>query len=195
MPSRLVVLVSGEGTTLQAILDATRDPSYGATVVAVVTDRSGTGAEQRAARVGLRAQVVELGAFPDRAGWDLELARVVGRYEPDLVVCAGFMKILGLPFLAEFGGRILNTHPALLPLYPGAHGVRDALAAGATESGATIHWVDAGVDTGPIVAQVVVPIEPGDDEDALHARIKAAEAPLYVETIRRIVKEETHAHR
>jgi phosphoribosylglycinamide formyltransferase-1 len=195
VPSRLVVLVSGEGTTLQAILDAARDPAYGATVVAVITDRPGTGAEKRAARAGLRAQVVELAQFADRTSWDSELAKVVGRYQPDLVVCAGFMKILGAPFLAEFGGRILNTHPALLPLFPGAHGVRDALAAGATQTGATVHWVDAGVDTGPVVAQVVVPIEPDDDEDALHARIKAAEAPLFVETIRRIVQEETHAHR
>ena len=195
MPSRLVVLVSGEGTTLQAILDAARDPAYGASVVAVVTDRPNTGAQNRARRAGLRAQVVELAAFPDRAAWDTELAKVVARYDPDYVVCAGFMKVLGQAFLAEFGSRTLNTHPALSPLYPGAHAVRDALAAGATETGATIHWIDAGVDTGPVIAQVVVPVEPGDDEASLHARIKAAEAPLYVETIRQIVHEETHAPR
>jgi phosphoribosylglycinamide formyltransferase-1 len=195
VPSRLVVLVSGEGTTLQAILDASRDPAYGASVIAVVTDRPGTGAQDRARRAGLRAQVVRIEDFTDRAAWDRELTKVVGRYRPDLVVCAGFMKILGAMFLTEFDGRVLNTHPALSPLYPGAHAVRDALAAGATETGATIHWVDAGVDTGPVIAQVVVPVEAGDDEAALHARIKAAEAPLYVETIRKIVQEDSHAAR
>lgn len=193
--ARLVILASGEGTTLQAILDACRDPAYGAAVIAVVTDRPGTGAELRAQRSGLRAQVVSLEDFPDRAAWDEKITQVVRRYEPDYVVCAGFMKILGMTFLAEFGGRTLNTHPALLPLFPGAHGVRDALAAGATQTGATVHWVDAGVDTGPIIAQVVVPIAADDDENTLHERIKAAEAPLYVETIRRIVQEESHATR
>jgi formyltetrahydrofolate-dependent phosphoribosylglycinamide formyltransferase len=191
VPARLVVLVSGEGTTLQALLDACRDPSYGAAVVAVVTDRTGIGAQARARRSGLRAQVVSLADYPERAAWDSAITQVVARYAPDLVVCAGFMKLLGPEFLATFDGRILNTHPSLLPAHPGAHAVRDTLAAGDPETGATVIWVDAGVDTGPIVAQVRVPVLPGDDEDTLHARIKAAEAPLYVETVRRIIQEKS----
>lgn len=193
VPARLVVLVSGEGTTLQAILDAARDSSYGAIVVAVLADRTGTGAETRARTAGLRTQVVSLADFADRPAWDATLTAAVARYEPDLVVCAGFMKILAPSFLAAFDGRVTNTHPALLPLHPGAHAVRDTLAAGATQSGATVHWVDAGVDTGPLIAQVVVPVEPGDDEDRLHARIKAAEAPLYVETIGRLASRASRA--
>lgn len=189
MPARLVVLASGEGSTLQALLTASRDPGFGAQVVAVVSDRPETGAARRAAAVGLRAQVCPLADYPDRAGWDAALTEVVRRYQPDLVVCAGFMKILGPAFLSAFGGRITNTHPALLPAFPGAHAVRDALAAGVRETGATVHWVDAGVDTGPVIAQVRVAVTVDDDEDSLHARIKAVEAPLYVQTIHRLVKE------
>lgn len=189
MPARLVVLASGEGTTLQAILDASRASGYGAAVVAVVSDREGTGAARRAAGVGLRAQVVAVGDFPDRTAWDVALTAAVARYEPDLVVCAGFMKILGPEFLAAFDRRVLNTHPSLLPKHPGAQAVRDTLAAGDTEAGATVMWVDEGIDTGPVIAQVTVGVEPADDEDTLHARIKTAEAPLYVQTIHRLVQE------
>jgi len=189
VPARLVVLASGEGTTLQAFLDACRDPGYGARVVAVLTDRPATGAADRAARAGLRAHVLALGDFPDRAAWDGALATAAGRYQPDLVVCAGFMKLLGPPFLAAFGGRITNTHPSLLPSFPGPHPVRDTLAAGVAETGATVHYIDGGVDTGPVLAQVRVPVLPGDDEATLHARIKAAEAPLYLETVRRLTRE------
>lgn len=189
MPARLAVLVSGEGTILQAILDATRDPAFGATVVAVVTDRPGTGAATRAQRAGLRAQVVPLGDYPDRAAWDQAVTATVTRYAPDLVVCAGFMKLLSPSFLKAFDGRVLNTHPSLLPKHPGAHAVRDTLAAGDREAGASVIWLDEGVDTGPVLTQVVVPVEPGDDEASLHARIKAVEAPLYVETIRRLIQE------
>lgn len=191
MPARLVVLVSGEGTTLQAILEAARDPDFGAAVVAVVADRPGTGAEARAARFGRRVQVVELAAFPDRAAWDTALTKTVARYAPDLVVCAGFMKLVSADFLAAFDRRVLNTHPSLLPKHPGVHAVRDTLAAGDAEAGASVMWIDEGPDTGPVLAQVVVPVEPGDDEATLHARIKAAEAPLYVETIRRLIREIT----
>lgn len=193
MPARLAVLVSGEGTTLQAILDASRDPEFGAAVVAVVTDRPGTGAEVRAKKSGLRAQVVSLGDHPDRAAWDEALTATVSRYQPDLVVCAGFMKLLSVSFLKAFDGRVLNTHPSLLPKHPGAHAVRDTIAAGDAEGGATVMWVDEGVDTGPVIAQVVVPVEEGDDEARLHARIKAAEAPLFVETIRRLIQEKKFA--
>jgi phosphoribosylglycinamide formyltransferase-1 len=189
VPARLAVLVSGEGTTLQAILDASRDPAFGGTVVAVVSDRADTGAEARAKRSGLRAQVVALGDHPDRASWDTALTATVARYKPDLVICAGFMKLLAPSFLEAFDGHVLNTHPSLLPKYPGAHAVRDTIAAGEAEGGATVMWVDDGVDTGPVIAQVVVPVQDGDDEAHLHARIKAAEAPLYVETIRRLIQE------
>jgi phosphoribosylglycinamide formyltransferase-1 len=189
VPARLVVLVSGEGTTLQAILDACRDPGYGASVVAVITDREGTGAADRARRAGLRAQVVALADHPDRAAWDRALAATVQRYRPDLVVCAGFMKLLGPAVLSALPGRIVNTHPSLLPRHPGAHAVRDTLAAGDEVSGATVIYVDEGVDTGPVISSVTVPVLPGDDETALHARIKAAEAPLFVETIHRLTQE------
>lgn len=191
MPARLVVLASGEGTTLQAFLDACADPGYGAAVVAVVTDRPGTRAAERAVGAGLPARVVPLADYPDRGAWDAALAAAVGGYRPDLVVLAGFMKILGPAFLAEFGGRTVNTHPSLLPAHPGAHAVAETVAAGDVETGATVHFVDAGVDTGPVIAQVRVPVRAGDDEATLHARIKAAEAPLYVETVRRLTRELT----
>ena len=121
--------------------------------------------------------MVPLKDYPSRASWDQALTDAVAKYQPDLVVCAGFMKLVGESFLAEFGGKTINTHPALLPKYPGAHAVRDALADGATVSGATLFWVDAGVDTGKIIAQVQVPVKPGDTHESLTERIKAAELP------------------
>lgn len=189
MPARLVVLASGAGSNLQALLDACADPAYGAQVVAVGADRDGTGATQRAERAAVPSFVVRLADHPDRAAWDVALAERVAAYEPDLVVSAGFMKIVGAAFLARFAGRYVNTHPALLPAFPGAHAVRDALAYGVKVTGATVHIVDAGVDTGPIVAQTAVPVRPGDDEQALHARIKDVERPLLVATVGRMVRE------
>lgn len=180
MSARLVVLASGEGTTLQALLDAELG------VVAVVTDRPGTGAAARAERSGVPVETVALTDYAERRHWDGALAEAIGAHRPDLVCCAGFMRIIGAPVLQRF--RLTNTHPALLPSFPGAHPVRDTLAAGFTVTGATVHWVDAGVDTGPVIAQVTVPVEPGDTEGTLHARIKAAEAPLYVATIRRLLE-------
>lgn len=183
-----MVLASGEGRTLQALLDAAADPGYGAQVVAVGTDRDGARALDRALAAGVEAFTVRLSDHPDRASWDLALAVEIARHEPDLVVCAGFMRLLGRPVLEAFPQRVVNTHPALLPAFPGAHAVRDALAYGVKVTGVTVHLVDEGVDTGPVVAQAAVPVEPGDDEAALHARIQAVEQPLYVEAVGRLAR-------
>jgi phosphoribosylglycinamide formyltransferase-1 len=155
--ARLVVLVSGAGTNLQALLEACADPAYGAQVVAVGADRDGTGGIARAERAGLPTFTCRIPDFPDRAAWDAALTQAVAVYEPDLVVSAGFMKILGPAFLARFGGRTVNTHPALLPAFPGTHAVRDALEYGVKLTGCTVHFVDEGVDTGPVIAQEAVP--------------------------------------
>jgi len=186
--ARLVVLASGAGTTLQAILDATRDPSYGASVVGVGSDRHGARAHERAAASGVPCWCVRTEDFATRSDFDEGVAARLAADEPDLVVLAGYMKILGPAVVRRF--PIVNTHPSLLPAHPGAHAVRDALAAGDTETGATVHWVDEGVDTGPVLAQVRVPILPGDTEATLTDRIQAAERPLYVSTIGRLVRRE-----
>jgi phosphoribosylglycinamide formyltransferase-1 len=187
--ARLVVLVSGAGTNLQALLDACADPAYGARIGAVGADRDGIEGLRRAERAGVPTFVVRLGDFPDRDAWDAALTDAVARYAPDLVVSAGFMKILGKRFLDRFGGRVINTHPALLPAFPGTHGVRDALEYGVKVTGCTAHFVDAGVDTGPIIAQETVPVLDDDDEDSLHERVKAVERPLLVRTVGRLVRE------
>ena len=173
---------------LQAFLDAAAGAGYGAQVVAVGSDRPGSRALARAADAGIPTFVTELGAFPDRESWDRELAAAIGRHDPDLVVCAGFMRILGPPVLAAFEGRIVNTHPALLPAFPGAHPVRDTLAYGVRVTGTTVHFVDGGVDTGPIVAQEAVPVLVGDTEEDLHARIKGVEQRLYVDAVSRLAR-------
>jgi formyltetrahydrofolate-dependent phosphoribosylglycinamide formyltransferase len=183
---RLVVLASGTGSTLQAILD---DPRLATQVVAAGTDVPGCAAMQRAERAGVATFAVALRDFPDRAAWNAELAETIAKYDPDLVALAGFMRLLAPSVVNRF--RIVNTHPALLPAFPGAHAVRDALAAGVAITGATVHWVDEGVDTGPVIAQVQVPVEPGDDEETLRARVQAAEKPLYVKTLRRLCQELT----
>ena len=188
-PSRLVVLVSGEGTNLQALIDACRDPDYGARVVAVGADRANINGLARAERAGLPTFVIRLADYPDREEWDAALARACARYAPDLVVLAGFMKLVGKPFLDSFGGRCVNTHPALLPSFPGTHGVRDALAHGVKVAGCTVLLVDDGVDAGPIVAQASVPVADDDDEETLHERIKVAERALLVGTVGRMVRE------
>jgi phosphoribosylglycinamide formyltransferase 1 len=187
--ARLVVLVSGEGTNLQALIDACRDDAYGARVVAVGADRSGINALTRAERAGLPAFVVRLADYAEREEWDAALARTCAGYQPDLIVLAGFMKLVGKPFLDAFGGRCLNTHPALLPSFPGTHGVRDALAHGVKVAGCTVFLVDDGVDAGPILAQASVPVKDEDDEAALHERIKVAERALLVGTVGRMVRE------
>jgi len=187
--SRLVVLASGGGSNLAALLAAHDDAGYGARVVGVVSDRSDAGALELARGAGVASVVVAPADFEDRAAWNLGIAEAVAVFRPDWVVLAGFMRILAPSFVERFAGRILNTHPALLPSFPGGHGVRDALAYGVKVTGCTVHVVDAGVDTGPIVAQAAVPVEDGDDEGRLHERIKVAERALLVETVGRVARE------
>ncbi len=189
MNARLVVLVSGAGTNLQALLDACADPGYGATVVAVGADRDSIAALDRAKAAGIPTFTVKVGDFPARADWDRALADACERYRPDLIVCAGFMKLVGQAFLARFSGRCLNTHPALLPSFPGMHGVRDALGYGVKVTGCTVFLVDEGVDAGPVLAQAAVPVHDDDDEASLHERIKVAERALLVGTVGRMARE------
>jgi phosphoribosylglycinamide formyltransferase-1 len=184
----VVVLVSGAGTNLAALLAAHTDPAFGARVVAVVSDNASAGGLDLARRAGVPTAVVAPADFPDRAAWDRGLAETVGVFGAELVVSAGFMRILGSAFLERFPARVINTHPALLPAFPGAHGVRDALAYGVRVAGCTLHVVDAGVDTGPIIAQAAVPVEADDDEASLHERIKVAERTLLVEWVGRIAR-------
>jgi phosphoribosylglycinamide formyltransferase-1 len=181
---RIVLLASGRGSTLQAILD---DPQLRPSVVAAGTDVPGCPAMTRAERAGVATFAVALPDFPDRDSWNDALRDAIAAHDPDLVALAGFMRILGPKLVSRF--RIVNTHPALLPAFPGAHAVRDALAAGASTTGVTVHWVDDGVDTGAIIVQAEVPIRPGDDEDSLRERIQAAEKPLYVNAIRTVLAE------
>ncbi|MFJ8231625.1 phosphoribosylglycinamide formyltransferase [Streptomyces sp. NPDC094448] len=190
-PARIVVLVSGSGTNLQALLDAiAEDPDgFGARIVAVGADRTGIAGLERAERAGLPTYVCRVKDYATREAWDRALAEATAAYEPDLVVSAGFMKIVGKEFLARFGGRCVNTHPALLPSFPGAHGVRDALAYGAKVTGCTVHFVDDGVDTGPIIAQGAVAVRDEDDEAALHERIKEIERALLVEVVGRLARD------
>ena len=189
MNARLVVLVSGAGTNLQALLDACADPGYGATVVAVGADRDSIAALDRAKAAGIPTFTVKVGDFPTRADWDRALADACERYRPDLIVCAGFMKLVGQAFLARFSGRCLNTHPALLPSFPGMHGVRDALGYGVKVTGCTVFLVDEGVNAGPVLAQAAVPVHDDDDEASLHERIKVAERALLVGTVGRMARE------
>jgi phosphoribosylglycinamide formyltransferase 1 len=187
--ARIAVLLSGTGSLCAALLAATDDPGYPAAVVAVGSDRDAAGLEH-ARRRGLPTFVCAVPDHRDRAAWDRALAAELAAFEPDLVVSAGFMKIVGPAVLEAFGGRLINTHPALLPAFPGAHAVRDALAAGATVTGATVHVVDAGVDTGPVLAQREVAVLPGDDEARLHERIKDVERELLVQTVAQVVTTE-----
>ncbi|MGN6688372.1 MAG: phosphoribosylglycinamide formyltransferase [Actinomycetales bacterium] len=189
LPARLVVLASGGGSNLGALLEACQDPSYGATVVAVGTDRHGVGALDLAAAAGIPSFTESVKHYPDRAAWDAALTEAVAVHEPDLVISAGFLKLVGPAFLAKFGGRYVNTHNALLPAFPGIHGPRDALAYGVKLSGATLFVVDDGVDTGAIIAQVAVPVLDDDTEDALTERIKSAERVQLVECIGRMARE------
>ena len=188
MNARLVVLVSGAGTNLQALLDACADPGYGATVVAVGADRDSIAALDRAKAANISTFTVKVGDFPTRDDWDEGLARACEQYRPDLIILAGFMKLVGRAFLARFSGRCLNTHPALLPSFPGMHGVRDALSYGVKVTGCTLFLVDEGVDAGPVLAQAAVPVR-DDDEPSLHERIKVAERALLVDTVGRMARE------
>jgi phosphoribosylglycinamide formyltransferase-1 len=182
----VVVLVSGTGTLLQALLDAAADPTTPFRVAGVVADRAEAGGLERARAAGVPTAVVAPKDFPDRAGWDAGIARAVRVFSPALVVLAGFMRILGAAYLGEFGERTVNTHPALLPSFPGAHGVRDALAHGVKVTGTSVILVDEGTDTGPIVAQRAVEVRNDDDEATLHERIKVVERELLVDVVSRM---------
>ncbi len=188
---RIVVLVSGSGTNLQALLDAAGDPGYGVEIVAVGADRGMIEGLARAQRHGIPSFIVRAPEYPSRAAWDEALAEAIAAHHPDLVVCAGFMKILGPTVLSRF--RIINTHPALLPSFPGAHGVRDALAHGVKVTGCTAHWVDSGVDTGPIIDQRCVRVEAGDTEESLHERIKVVERAMLVDVVAALGREQASA--
>ncbi|MGW0245565.1 phosphoribosylglycinamide formyltransferase [Nocardia goodfellowii] len=181
-PATVVVLASGTGSLLRALLTAADAADFPAKIVAVGVDRQ-CAATEHAEAAGVPHFRVALKEFADRAAWDVALTAAVSEYRPDLIVSAGFMKILGPAFLAAFGGRIINTHPALLPAFPGAHGVRAALDYGVKVTGSTVHLVDSGVDTGPILAQEAVAVLPTDDEASLHERIKVVERRLLAEVV------------
>ncbi len=184
MAFSVVVLLSGSGTLLQSLLDACADPTWTAAhdvrVVAVGSDRPDAYGLERARTAGIATFVVPLAKGDDRAAWDRRLAEEVARRSPDLVVSAGFMRLVGPAFLARFGGRMINTHPALLPSFPGMHGPRDALAHGVKVTGATVFFVDDGVDTGTILAQEPVRVLDDDTVESLHERIKVVERRLLV---------------
>lgn len=181
----VVVLISGSGSNLRALLDATKNPLFPARVLAVGSDKPASGLDH-ADLFGVPTFVVEEKHFSNRDAWAEKLAENISHFNPDLIVLAGFMKVLPQSFVSKFSPRIINIHPALLPSFPGAHAVRDALAAGARETGATVHIVDEGVDTGPVLAQQTVIILPADDEQSLHERIKLIEHKLLVDTIRNL---------
>lgn len=187
MAYSVVVLVSGSGTLLQSLLDACADPAWAAAhdvrVVAVGADRESAYGLQRGRAAGIPTFVVPLRRGDDRAAWDRTLTDTVAGYAPDLVVSAGFMKLVGPAFLERFGGRMINTHPALLPSFPGTHGPRDALAYGVKVTGASVFFVDEGVDTGAIIAQAAVPVLPDDTVETLHERIKVEERRLLIEAV------------
>ncbi|HET8598694.1 MAG TPA: phosphoribosylglycinamide formyltransferase [Segeticoccus sp.] len=189
MTASIVVLVSGSGTTLQALIDACADPGYGVHLAAVGADRDGIEGLARAERAGIPTFVLRVADYPSRADWDEALATRVAAYDPSLVVLAGFMKLTGEAFLARFGGRTVNTHPALSPSFPGMHGVRDALEHGVRVTGCTLFVVDAGVDTGPIVAQRAIEVRDDDTEQTLHERIKAVEREVLVDAVGRMVRD------
>jgi phosphoribosylglycinamide formyltransferase 1 len=184
-----VVLVSGSGTNLQALLDACVDPAYGATVVAVGADRGGIEGLARAERCGVPTFVERVADHPSREEWDRAITKACLAHDPDLVVLAGFMKLVGSAFLGELGGRCVNTHPALSPAFPGMRGPADALAYGVKVTGATLFVVDEGVDTGVIVAQAAVPVLDDDDVESLHERIKVAERQMLVTSVGRMARE------
>ncbi len=182
MPARIVVLASGSGSLFQALIDE-QPASNAYEIVALISDQPAAFAIDRAARAGINVAVIAVQDFESREMWDFALRDALDFYKPDLVVSAGFMRLIGPHVLAGYEGRIINTHPALLPAFPGAHAVRDALAASATVTGSTVHWVDAGMDTGQVIRQESVAITPGDTETDLHEKIKVVERRLLVEVV------------
>lgn len=186
--ARIVVLISGAGSIMAALASACGDPKYGATIAAVIADRADAGGLKLASQAGIPTAVVSPRDFPNRATWDEAIARAVAAFAPDLVVCAGFMRLLGEPVLRAFPESIVNTHPALLPAFPGAHAVKAALEAGVKVTGCTVMIVDEGIDTGPILAQRAVTVREDDTEASLHERIKTTERELVVDTIGTMVR-------
>jgi len=185
----IVVLISGTGSNLKALLEACDNPLYPAKVLAVGADRAAEGFEH-AELFDKTTFVVQPGGFASKDEWAEVLASNIDIHQPDLIVLAGFMRVLPKSFVDRYYPRIINLHPSLLPKYPGAHAVRDALAAGATETGSTIHVVDAGVDTGPVIAQQSMTIPAGISEHELHERIKEVEKQQLVKTIEAIASDE-----
>ena len=185
MTARVLLLASGSGSVLQALLDSAVRPR----IVAVGSDRADAFALERAERAGVAAFTVDFTQYPERAAWSEALLAAIDRYHPTLIVLAGFMRILDATTVRNYQGRIINTHPALLPSFPGAHAIRDALTAGVRVTGCTVHWVDEGVDTGPIIDQAAVRVYEGDDEMSLHERVKAVERELLVSVVARLVEE------
>lgn len=183
MTGRLAVLISGGGSNLRALLDACEDPGYGCEVVLVIADRHGCASIDHAAKAGIDTAVLEVTDFPSREEWDQALASRLTESSPDLVVSAGFLKILGSAVLSAFPGLIINTHNSLLPSFPGIHGPRDALDYGVKIAGATLFVVDEGMDTGQILAQCAVEVLEDDTEEVLLERIKAAERAQLVRTV------------
>jgi phosphoribosylglycinamide formyltransferase-1 len=194
MTARLVVLVSGAGTNLQALLHACANGSYGASVVAVGADRTGIEGLARARRAGIPVFTHRVKDHPSRAEWDHALTESCAGHRPDLIISAGFMKLAGPEFLGRFGGRFINTHPSLLPAFPGTHAVSDALAYGVKVTGCTVFLVDEGTDTGPVIAQAAVAVSEDDDEASLHERIKVIERALLVDTVGTMVREGWTVH-
>ncbi|MGO2540502.1 phosphoribosylglycinamide formyltransferase [Specibacter sp. AOP5-B1-6] len=180
---RIVVLVSGTGSNLQAVIDAVDAGSLPVEIAAVGADRPDTFGIDRSSAAGLDTFVVNFKDYASRAEWDAALLATVAGYKPDYVVSSGFMRIVAPSFINAFEGRYVNTHPALLPSFPGAHGVRDAMAYGVKVTGCTVHFADAGVDTGPIIAQTPVAVLPEDTEESLHERIKVAERELLIQVL------------
>lgn len=187
---RIVILASGSGSIAQAIMNAQQSGELKAEIVCVISDQAGAKVLNRALAAGVSTQVIPMTS--DRSEWDRKIIGALTDLRPDLVVSAGFMRILSAECVSKF--KIVNSHPALLPLFPGAHAVRDALAAGATKTGTTIHWVDSGVDTGEIIAQEEVEITGADTEESLHERIKIVERRLYVATLQQLLNEFVRSH-
>jgi phosphoribosylglycinamide formyltransferase-1 len=182
---KIAVLVSGSGTNLQTLIDQLhRGNDSGVKIAVVISDRRKAYALTRAKKAGIPTCVVRVRDFPNRNTFDAEISRIVDKYEVELIVLAGFMKLFQPAFVQKYRNRIINTHAALMPAFPGAHPVRDTLAHGVKVSGVTIHFVDEGVDSGPIIAQAAVPVYDDDDEDILHTRIKVEEHKLYPQVIK-----------
>jgi len=188
--ARIVILASGSGSIAQAIIDAQKSGALNAEIVSLISDKATAQVLQRSATAGIPNQVIPM--TTDRLQWDSKIISALTELQPDLVVSAGFMRILSAECVSKF--KIVNSHPALLPLFPGAHAVRDALAAGASKTGTTIHWVDSGVDTGEIIAQEEVEITAGDTQESLHERIKIVERRLYVATLQQLLNEFVRSH-